>query len=145
MPADGGSWVAKGIEYPSADNCPFCGQDIKGLSLIAAYHAIFSDKYKALVEDIAAELRALDKSLGEAALARLDTLAEQNKGAVEFWHQYCSFEAAPLTYADDTAAGMRALGHAARALLERKQRTPLEVIAPDPAFISALQNSESAN
>jgi wobble nucleotide-excising tRNase len=144
MPPDGGSWIAKGIEYLAADNCPFCGQDIKGLPLIVAYRAIFSGKYKALVEDIAVKLRALDKSFGEVALAKLDTLAEQNKGAVEFWRQYCSFGAAPLTYADDIAARMRTLGHAARALLERKQHAPLEVIAPDPSFISALRNYESA-
>ena len=67
MPADGGSWIADGIEYAAGDNCPFCGQDIKGLPLIAAFRAIFSDRYKALGEEIAGAPGAVEKVLGDAA------------------------------------------------------------------------------
>ena len=70
MPADGGSWIADGIDYAASDNCPFCGQDIKGLPLIAAYRAIFSDRYKTLGEDIAQVLGSVERTLGDAALAR---------------------------------------------------------------------------
>ena len=139
MPADGASWIADGIEYATGDNCPFCGQDIAGLPLIAAYRAIFSDGYNALVGDIAAGLRALDESFGEAAVARLDTLAEQNKAAVEFWRQYCTLDAATIAYPADMATALRAVGQAARSPLESKQRTPLEVVPPVPAFATAIE------
>jgi wobble nucleotide-excising tRNase len=144
MPAGGGSWIADGIEYAAGDNCPYCGQDIKGLPLIAAFRAIFSDRYKALGEDIAGALGAVEKLLGDAALARLDTLAEQNKGAAEFWRRYCAFDAAPLTYPDGVRVALRALGQAARSLLERKQRTPLEVVLPDATFTEGATQYEAA-
>lgn len=76
MPVVGGSWIADGIDYAAGDNCPFCGQGIRGLPLIDAYRAIFSDRYKALGERIADELRAVEKAFGDVALARIDTLAE---------------------------------------------------------------------
>jgi wobble nucleotide-excising tRNase len=144
MPADGGSWIADGIEYAAGDNCPLCGQDIKGLPLIAAFRAIFSDRYKALGEEIAGALGAVEKVLGDAALARLDTLAEQNKGAVEFWQRYCAFDATPLTYLGQVPVSLRALGQAARSLLERKQRTPLEVVSSDPTLTAAAKQYEAA-
>ena len=133
-----------GNEYAAGDNCPFCGQDIKGLPLIAAFRAIFSDRYKALGEEIAGALGAVEKVLGDAALAELDTLAEQNKGAVEFWQRYCAFDAAPLTYLGQVPVALHALGRAARSLLERKQRTPLEVVSPDPTLTAAAKQYEAA-
>nr|HPZ65539.1 hypothetical protein [Bacillota bacterium] len=32
--------------------CPFCGQDIRGLPLIAAFRAVFSERYGALAGEI---------------------------------------------------------------------------------------------
>lgn len=144
MSADGGSWIANGIDHAAGDSCPFCGQDIKGLPLVAAYRAIFSDRYKALGEDITNALRVVEKSFGDAALARLDTLAEQIKGGVEFWRRYCAIDPATLTYPGEVPGALRALGQAMRLLLERKQRTPLEVISPDATFAAARKKYEAA-
>jgi wobble nucleotide-excising tRNase len=144
MLAGGGSWIADGIDYAARGSCPFCGQNVTDLPLIAAYRAIFSDRYKVLVEDIAGALRTVEKMLGDAALARLDTLAEQNKGGVEFWKRYCSFDSAPLTYPADVPAALRAVGQSARSLLERKQRAPLEIVSPDAAFTAAMAGYDAA-
>jgi wobble nucleotide-excising tRNase len=144
MPADGGSWIAEAVDYAKDDSCPFCGQGIKGLPLIAAYRAIFSDRYKELRSEITDMLQAMEKTLGDAALARLDTLAEQNKAAVEFWRRYCTFDEAPLTYPESVPTALRAIEQAARALLERKQRAPLDLITPDAAFTAASAGYEAA-
>ncbi len=143
MPADGGSWIADGIDHAAGDNCPFCGQDIKGLPLIAAFRAIFSDRYKTLSEDIAGALRAVERDLGDAALARLDTMAEQNKGGVEFWQRYCAFDPAPLAFPGEVPAALRDLREATRSLLEHKQRTPLEVVSPGATFTAAAKQYEA--
>jgi wobble nucleotide-excising tRNase len=44
MAADGGNWIAEGVNHAGKDTCPFCGQDIRGLPLIAAFRAVFSDR-----------------------------------------------------------------------------------------------------
>ena len=144
IPADGGSWIAEGTDYANGENCPFCGQDIQGLPLITAYRAIFSDRYKALGQEISGALGALERDLGDARLARLDTLAEQNKGAIQFWKRYCDFDSTPLAFPNEVAEVLRAIGQASRSLLQRKQRTPLEIVPPDAAFTAALGQYEAA-
>jgi hypothetical protein len=59
---------------------------------------------------------------GDAALGRLTTGAEQNRGAAEFWGRYCAFDPVPLAFPDDIPEAIRALGQAALALLEHKDR-----------------------
>src|SRR5438270_9340005 len=47
MAAKGQAWIADGMPH-AKDSCPFCGQKIDGLSLIAAYQALFGDAYNGL-------------------------------------------------------------------------------------------------
>src|SRR5690606_17032202 len=96
MTASGGNWIADGLGH-AGDTCPFCGQAIRELPLIAAFRAVFSERYKALVGEIAAMKAVVMRDMGDAALARLGTVAEQNKGGVEFWQKYCAIEAPALT------------------------------------------------
>jgi wobble nucleotide-excising tRNase len=128
MTADGNAWIARGINHTGNDKCPFCGQDIRGLPLIAAFRAVFSDRYKALGAEIAAMRTQVAQLFGDAALARFDTLAEQNKGGAEFWGRYCTFDSASLAFPPELLTAARALGHSALALLDRKARAPLEVV-----------------
>lgn len=50
--------LARSFAPPHADGdtCPYCGQDIRCVPLIAAYRAVFSDRYKSLGADIAAKV-----------------------------------------------------------------------------------------
>lgn len=138
MTEDGGNWIAEGISHTDKDTCPFCGQNIRGLPLIAAFRAVFSDRYKALGADIADMRTQVARLFGDAALARLDTLAEQNRGGAEFWGNYCTVDPAPLAFSPEVSAAARGLGQAALALLDRKARAPLEAVALDPAYTTAL-------
>ena len=145
MEADGGNWIAKGLDHAAGETCPFCGQNIQGLSLIAAYRAVFSARYKALRDEIAAMRDQIAERFGDGAIGRLNTLAERNKSAVEFWSRYCTFDAAPLVFPDDVPDALRALGRAALGLLERKARTPIEPIQPDAAFNTAAHTFQTAH
>lgn len=49
----GRTWLSEGLGYIRNDACPFCGQSVKGLPLIAAYRAYFSKAYNALRTEIA--------------------------------------------------------------------------------------------
>lgn len=136
MTAGGGNWIADGLGH-AADTCPFCGQDIQGLPLIATFRAVFSERYKVLAEEIAAMKARVLRDMGDAALARLGTVAEQNNGSVEFWRKYCAIEAPALALPAEAVEVIRALAAAAIRLLDRKAAVPLEPIAPDAKFTAA--------
>lgn len=137
MQADGGNWIAKGLDHAEHGTCPFCGQDIQGLPLISAYRAVFSDRYKALRDEISAMRTEIAAQFGEGALGRLNTRTEQNKSAVEFWSRYCSVDSAPLALPDSVSEAIRALAQTAFSLLERKDRAPLDPVPPDQTFTAA--------
>ena len=144
MAADGGNWIAEGVNHAGNDTCPFCGQDIRGLPLIAAFRAVFSDRYKALGTDIAAMRTQVAKLFGDAMLARFDTLAEQNKGGAEFWGNYCTFDSASIAFPPDISAAARDIGLAALALLDRKIRAPLDTVQLDEDYTTALAGYDAA-
>ncbi|MCP3402157.1 MULTISPECIES: AAA family ATPase [unclassified Bradyrhizobium] len=142
--SDGGAnWVARGLEHAS-ESCPFCGQDIAGLPLVAAYRSVFSERYKALADEIASAAASITQLFGETALARLETLAEQNSAAVIFWSQYCDLGATSLDLPAATSAAARDLAKVAAELLRRKASAPLEAIELDAKFNSALAAYEAA-
>lgn len=151
MTASGGNWIADGLGHAD-DTCPFCGQDIRGLPLIAAFRAVFSERYEALAGEIATMKAGIARDMGDAALARLGTIAEQNKGGVEFWQKYCAIEAPALALPADAVEAIRGLATGATDLLDRKAAVPLEPIAPDEGFTvvraaydSAIAAIEAAN
>ena len=144
MEADGGNWIAEGLEHTDRQTCPFCGQDIRGLPLIAAYRAVFSDRYKALRGEITAMRSQIAEQFGDGAIGRLNIRAEQNIGAVEFWSRYCAVDPAPLTVPDEIPSAIRVLGQATVALLDCKGRAPLEPIQPDDAFNAAAATYQAA-
>ena len=144
MQADGGNWIANGLDHTETGTCPFCGQSIVGLPLIAAYQAIFSAGYRALRADISAMRAQIDHEFGEGALGRLSILSEQNRGAVEFWQRFCAFDPAPLALPNIAFDAVRAVGQAAHALLSRKDQTPLDVVFLDVAFTAAVEAYEAA-
>ena len=139
-----GGWIATGIEH-AGDTCPFCGQDIRGLQLIAAFRAVFSDRYKALAAEITATKTAVLQAIGDAALARLDTVREQNRAGAEFWSKYCNIDAETFDLPAEFASKVRALGVAVFDLLERKASAPLDAISPDGAFAAALADFTNAS
>ncbi|MBF0344975.1 MAG: hypothetical protein HQL06_12195 [Nitrospirae bacterium] len=122
---NGGGWIVQGIDH-AGDSCPFCGQDIKGLPLIAAYKLVFIDSYKALRAAITAIKATIGQVFGDTSLAKLDTVAEQHKGGVEFWSKYCQLDTVALTYPASVADAIKAMNAAAMALIERKTQELLE-------------------
>lgn len=139
--SNGTNWIVQGIDH-SNNSCPFCGQGVAGLPLIAAYRAVLSDNYKALRGAIREMKVAINEVFGEAALAKLDIWAEQHKGGIEFWSKYCQLDKASLTHPSSTAGAVKALKRAALALIERKTGEPLEAISVDDDFVKAASAYE---
>lgn len=139
MEEAGGNWIATGLEHTERDTCPFCGQDIRGLPLIAAFRSVFSERYKSLRDEITAMRDRIIAQFGEGALGRLAVLIEQNKNAAEFWQQYCAFDPATLAVPEGLPDAIHALGQAALTLLDRKDRAPLEPVQIDAGFREAAE------
>jgi wobble nucleotide-excising tRNase len=139
----GGPWIATGTEY-AGNSCPFCGQDIQGLPLIAAYRAIFSERFKSLSSDITAMKGRISQTMGEAALARLDTASGQNKADAEFWSKYFAIEPASFVLPETAKAAVQELSVASLSLIERKQAAPLTAIELDENFTAAQATYEAS-
>ena len=139
METNGGNWLARGLEFSDRGTCPFCGQTIDGLQLVAAYRAVFGDKYKAHRNQIKAMRNQIAGLFGEAAIARLSISMEQNRGGVEFWSQYCTFDPASLELLSGIVETMRTAGQAALGLIESKDLSPLEAIELNGSFEAAVE------
>ena len=134
MAADGSNWIAKGMDQVDGETCPFCGQNIRGLSLIAAYRSVFGEGYKALRADIIEMRNEVQQRFGDAAIGNRNSRIVQNKAAVEFWSRYCTIDLESVAVSETIREAIGSLGKAAISLLKRKARTPLERISPDSEF-----------
>lgn len=128
-------WLGVGFAHIRDNACPFCGQDVAGLDLIAAYRAYFSAEYDGLRAAVTDLRQRVSDGLSDRAIGAAERTLDQNASAVEFWSGYCTLT--PPAMAAGTGDTLRALRDAALALLDRKAGAPLDLIAPDDAFIAA--------
>ena len=139
----GGQWIVEGL--PSAtDSCPFCGQNLNGLRLIDDFRAVFSTRYRALLQAIIDMGVAIETPLGEANLSKLAVLAAENRAAGEFWKRYCTFEEVSSELAAGVADAAAALRRSALALIEQKSRVPLEPVQVDTGYLAAFEQHREA-
>ncbi len=62
MHGRGQAWLSEGLGYVRNDACPFCGQGLASVNLIAAYRAYFSEEYNGLRRAIAALRQHADRA-----------------------------------------------------------------------------------
>lgn len=78
-------WVNGGQGFATGNACPFCGQDIGGLSLIEAYQSYFNAAYEGLKADIAALETKVTAELGDAVVNGLAAAHATNVARIEAW------------------------------------------------------------
>jgi wobble nucleotide-excising tRNase len=143
MTDGGGNWISSGLEYVG-DDCPFCGQDIKGLPLVRAFRVVFSQTYKDLRTEISALQNILSQQLGDAALATQTAVAEKNNADSEFWQEYVTFNWQATKPPRSFAEAASRLCVNALALLEAKAQAPLERVELTSAYNEALETYAEA-
>ena len=141
--AKGASWVVEELDHTD-ESCPFCGQDLTGVSLIGAYRVIFSERYRNLRREITAMKTTLLETLNEAALARIDVHANVHQGAVEFWRRHCLLDSERLAHPPNIKSAIANLRAEALALIELKEKAPLEAIPASESFLHELTNYREA-
>lgn len=130
---DGENWLAYGARHTGTDNkCPFCAQDITGLSLVTTIRSYFSEEYRAYTELLSREILAIKNQLGTASFPDIRTAFLAQVAVASQWADEMPIDqsaiATILTEAEEvwkSAAGKF------EAVLRRKQAKPLEKIEPD--------------
>ena len=137
MTGHGEAWLAEGTPFIAGRECPYCGQSLEGLPLIAAYRSLFSEAYSQLKADIAALRARVARDFGDKVAGQLTTQAATNATALEFWRRYCTLPSNGLDVPAGLARAVSGLREAVLGLLDQKARAPLEAIhlATDLGFV----------
>jgi wobble nucleotide-excising tRNase len=140
---DGGEeWLQQGTGYIADGECPYCGQALKGLSLVKAYQQVFAETYEQLKSSAVKIRESIERDFGDRATGTIATLVEANNGAIEFWSRYSKLP--ELVAPQDIAPAISALATAVLAQLAKKMAAPQEAVEPDTAYGKALKQFEAA-
>ncbi len=131
----GEPWLSEGLGYIRNNECPFCGQSLNGVALIAAFRAYFSEAYNALRTELTTLRQQIADTFGERVIAGVERIIDQNNAGVEFWSRYCTIT--PPVLAVGVADALFILRNAAMPLIDRKAASPLERVPMDASFTGA--------
>jgi wobble nucleotide-excising tRNase len=143
MKEGGGNWVSRGLDYAN-DDCPFCGQGITGVPLVKAFRSVFSEAFVQLHNDVSGLRERIASDFGEAFIAYQAATADRNSAGGEFWKDYVSFDWDSVKPSPIFADAVRKFRRELLDLLDRKARTPLDVIevpAPCEAAVDAYRKA----
>jgi wobble nucleotide-excising tRNase len=129
--AEGEAWVAAGMQWvgiSGEDQCPFCAQDLRGLTLIDHYRAYFSAQYAQLKQQIADTTHEFLQTHGPSDVAavfdRNIRIAMERR---QYWSQFAEIPEIQVDAAAIAEAWVSARDIVFTAL-QRKQNVPLERI-----------------
>lgn len=125
----GEAWITYGVEHVHDDACPFCGRaEVDSQGMVTLYGQIFGETYKAHLATITKAATDLEDALGEDARTQLATKIATNAEAASKWADYVSL-GQELPDITEVGAHIAEAHKNAKALLERKRSSPLNVIA----------------
>ncbi len=136
----GESWIAAGMKHLAHrddDVCPFCGQGITGLDLLAHYRAYFSETYSQLKQDIADMTSGLQRTHAEGAQVNFERAIGEIRETERYWSKYCDIEPTDVDTKAIIQSWTLARGHVTQ-LLKAKQIAPLESNELDADALTAL-------
>lgn len=137
MGVQGETWLSQGLGFVTNDKCPFCGQRITGIELIAAYRSHFNVAYKSLKQEVAQLTQRLINSIGESSLNPAQQRLSSNLTLIEFWKQFRKVDLPSFAF-EDVRTKYATLHDLASALAKRKQQSPTEPITTGEDFQTAL-------
>ena len=79
------AWLESGLAYDSADDCPFCGQELKDRRLVSAYQQYFSEAYKTLASSIRRSRGTFARYASGEFRANVNKQLGINAKAIEYW------------------------------------------------------------
>ena len=136
----GESWVADGVQRAEQRDdslCPFCGQNIQGVDLIAHYRAYFSQEYTRLKQDVSRLINDIDHNHADGKQVEFERTVRTLIQSRQFWASYCDVPTVEI----DSAAIVDAWNAARGAVgeqLQAKQGAPLDQQSLNQSTVDAL-------
>ncbi len=135
------AWLAEGLRYRRGETCPFCGQSLVGVELVAAFGDYFSDAYTTLrdsVEGLGQEIARLESdALGLSQAVGL------NDARVQFWTRLVRMPQ-PTIDAEEVREAIINLATNAAGLVRAKLAAPVEPVTPGTRFSEAQERYMAA-
>lgn len=137
-------WIRQGLQYLKDDHeCPFCGQDISAVDLIALFRSFFSTAYRDHLVEVERGVNELQRVLGDDVLAGFHRQVLSNHAVIQRWA-----DLADLNSAAYEASRLDSVWKRAREILEdslrRKLANPSEPVEVSTELRAALEDFEDA-
>lgn len=132
------AWLEYGTHHASEDRCPFCSQETKGLPLVAAYGAYFSEALKALKKRI----DDLSQVLSDLSTGGLEEVLSTNDADFIYWATLCDLPSSPSIALEERVTVSAALDRL-KQLVASKRGNPLEPISLGEDAASIVQAIEA--
>lgn len=79
------NWISQGQKYQDSLECPFCGQSVIRLGLIAAYQSYFNKAYQDLKDEVAKLETKINSSLADSLVDSVIAVVATNTARIEIW------------------------------------------------------------
>lgn len=138
----GEAWVEQGIRRVREQEdraCPFCGESLEGLDLVAHYRSYFSEGYHKLRQDVTDQLEIIELNHSNGAQANFERAVGLARQVGQFWATYADVPEVNI----DTAAielDWRAAREAITDRLQAKEAAPLERLDLDEKAVKAIES-----
>ena len=88
-------WLSTGLSMLKGADCPFCGQSVEGIGLIASYRSLFSKAYEALKVRLRTVQQTVNKTFGDSLVPSLEKTLAENQGSIGYWTRFVSLPMPP--------------------------------------------------
>jgi len=129
---DGENWLKDGARYTGTDDkCPFCAQDVVGLSLVTAIRSYFSVEYRTYTDSLSLEIQAIKDQLGTAAFSHIHTALSVQIAVAAQWMDEMPIDQPAIANAlTEAEAAWKSAAEKLEAIVGIKQAKPLDRINP---------------
>ena len=134
----GENWVGEGMGRIPGEDCPFCGQRLRGSSLITHYQAYFSAAYRGLRTAIDDAIRSLRTTHRGDVTAAFERSIARSSETQRYWSRFLEINEIVLDTADIGSKWRTAFEAVLEALLA-KQSAPLENMALNREIYTAVE------
>lgn len=118
-------WVSLGQLFVRNNDCPFCGQILKGIDLIEAYKSYFNEAYVKLKQEIEKFRNDVESLLNEDKIRHLQSTISNNAACIAVWKDQLEITP-PIINIDEFREAIQNLKKNALELIAQKQNQPLE-------------------
>ncbi|MHB8834376.1 MAG: AAA family ATPase [Candidatus Methylomirabilia bacterium] len=145
LDSEGEMWLAYGARHgENVRECPFCGQDLAGSSLIESIRAYFSAHYLEYTKSLSEDVHEIRERLGTAAFQQLMAAISTQVAIAAQWTEEMPIDPTAIATSLGEAEKLWKVAAARMGnVLTEKQATPLKSLAPG-LLEEAVQGYEQA-